>query len=175
MSVTAKPASAWAAPRERSRPRARTLGSRLVLYGLVAMVAVWFGRAAVPPAPLFVARATVARDVTMLEPLEPVSSPIPASSVATWGGLTAYTAVYAPAGLEQAISHRWWKDGRLIGIAPLSPVRGGRKEGFRTYSKKTDLKPPYQGRYHVDVVTAEDTVLNPVTPALVDFLKRNKQ
>ena len=137
-------------------PRAH---SRAVALAVVAMVAVWFGRAAVPPAPLFVARATVARDVTMLEPLEPVSSPIPASSVATWGGLTAYTAVYAPAGLEQAISHRWWKDGRLIGIAPLSPVRGGRKEGFRTYSKKTDLKPPYQGRYHVDVVTASGQLI----------------
>jgi uncharacterized protein DUF5924/DUF2914 family protein len=136
-------------------PRAH---SKAVALAVVAMVAVWFARAAVPPAPLFVARATVARDVTMLEPLEPVSSPIPASSVATWGGLTAYTAVYAPAGLEQAISHRWWKDGRLIGIALLSPVRGGRKEGFRTYSK-TDLKPPYRGRYHVDVVTASGQLI----------------
>ncbi|HWM79058.1 MAG TPA: DUF2914 domain-containing protein, partial [Methylomirabilota bacterium] len=53
----------------------------------------------------------------------------------------------------------WWKDGRLIGIAPLSPVRVGRKEGFRTYSKKTDLKPPYDGRYHVDVVTASGQLI----------------
>ncbi len=111
-----------------------------------------------PPAPLFVARATVARGVTNLEPLEPVSSPVPASSVASWGGLTAYTAVYAPAGLEQAISHQWWKDGRLIGIAPLSPVRGGRKEGFRTYSKR-DLNSAYEGRYHVDVVTASGQLI----------------
>jgi hypothetical protein len=106
-----------------------------------------------------VARATVARGVSNLEPLEPVSGPIPASTVASWGGLTAYTAVYAPAGLEQAIRHLWWKDGRLIGIAPLSPVRGGRKEGFRTYSKKTDLTPPYDGRYHVDVVTASGQLI----------------
>jgi len=32
--------------------------SRAVALAVVAMVAVWFGRAAVPPAPLFVARAT---------------------------------------------------------------------------------------------------------------------
>ena len=74
--------------------------------------------------------------------------------VEDWGGLAAYTAVYAPAGLQQHIEHVWWKDGRVIGRVPLSPVLGGRKEGFRTYSRKTDLKPPYQGRYHVDVVTA---------------------
>ena len=124
------------------------------VLAMLAMAAVWLGRAAVPPAPLFVARATVARSVTMLEPVEPIGSPIPAQTVAEWGGLAAYTAVYAPAGLQQSIEHVWWKDGRVIGRVPLSPVLGGRKEGFRTYSRKTDLRPPYAGRYRVDVVTA---------------------
>jgi multiple sugar transport system permease protein len=41
VSVTARQIPAWAAPRERSRARARRLGSRLVLYGLVAIVALW--------------------------------------------------------------------------------------------------------------------------------------
>jgi hypothetical protein len=132
-------------------PRAYAASAALAA---VAMTAVWFGRAAVPPAPLFVASATAARSVTMLEPVEPIESPIPAQTVADWGGLAAYTAVYAPAGLQQDIEHVWWKDGRVIGRVPLSPVLGGRKEGFRTYSRKTDLKPPYQGRYRVDVVTA---------------------
>jgi hypothetical protein len=95
----------------------------------------------------------------MLEPVEPVDSPIPASTVAGWGGITAYTAVYAPAGLRQPIEHVWWKDGRLVGSVPLSPVRGGRKEGFRTYSRKTDLQPPYEGRYRVDVVTASGQLI----------------
>jgi hypothetical protein len=131
----------------------RAYAASAVLAAL-AMGAVWVGRAAVPPAPLFVARATAARSVTMLEPVEPVESPIPASTVADWSGLAAFTAVYAPAGLQQRIEHVWWKDGRVIGRVPLSPVLGGRKEGFRTYSRKTDLKPPYQGRYRVDVVTA---------------------
>jgi hypothetical protein len=90
----------------------------------------------------------------MLEPVEPIGSPIPAQTVADWGGLAAYTSVYAPAGLQQPIEHVWRKDGRVIGRVPLSPVLGGRKEGFRTYSRKTDLKPPLAGRYRVDVVTA---------------------
>ena len=124
------------------------------VLAVIAMAAVWLGRAAVPPAPLFVARATVARSVTMLEPVEPIGSPIPARTVEDWGGLAAYTAVYAPAGLQQSIQHVWWKDGRVLDRVALSPVLGGRKEGFRTYSRKTDLKPPLAGRYRVDVVTA---------------------
>ncbi|MDO8475341.1 MAG: DUF5924 family protein [Candidatus Rokubacteria bacterium] len=145
--------------RERGALTWRQAYARSTVLAVVAMAAVWVGRAAVPPAPLFVAMATAARSVTLLEPVEPVDSPIPASTVAGWGGVAAYTAVYAPAGLRQPIEHVWWKDGQLIGRVPLSPLRGGRKEGFRTYSRKTDLKPPYEGRYRVDVVTASGQLI----------------
>jgi len=140
--------------RERGALTWRQASARSAVLAVAAMAAVWIGRVAVPPAPLFVTRATAARSVTMLEPVEPVESPIPAEALARWGGIAAYTAVYAPAGLRQPIEHVWWKDGRLLGRMPLSPLRGGRKEGFRTYSRKADLKPPYEGRYRVDVVTA---------------------
>jgi hypothetical protein len=145
--------------RERGALTWRQASVRSALLAVVAMAAVWAGRVAVPPAPLFVARATVARSVTMLEPVEPIQSPIPSSLVAEGEGLAAYTAVYAPAGLHQRIEHVWWKDGRLLERIALSPVLGGRKEGFRTYSRKADLRPPYQGRYHVDVVTASGQLI----------------
>ena len=145
--------------RERGALTWRQAYARSTVLAVMAIAAVWVGRAAVPPAPLFVARATAARSVTMLEPVEPVDSPIPASTVADWGGIAAYTAVYAPAGLRQPIEHVWWKDGRLVERVPLSPVRGGRKEGFRTYSRKTDLAPPYDGRYRVDVMTASGQLI----------------
>jgi hypothetical protein len=145
--------------RERGVLTWRQACTRALALALVAMVTVWFGRTLVPPAPLFIARATAARAVTRLEPVDPVESPIPAATVAEWGGLAAFTAVYAPAGLQQPIEHVWWKDGRLLGRIPLSPVRGGRKEGFRTYSRKADLKPPYQGRYRVDVMTASGQLI----------------
>jgi hypothetical protein len=32
-----------------------------------------------------------------------------------------------------------------------------------------------EGFAHLDVVTAEDTGVNPITPALVSFLERNAQ
>ena len=140
---------------------------RSVALALCAMAAVWFGRVVVPPAPLFLARATVARAVSNLEPIDPVESPIQAGTVAGWGGLAAYTAVYAPSGLQERVEHVWWKDGRRLGRITLSPVRGGRKEGFRTYSRKTDLKPPYEGRYRVDVTTASGQLIGRLRFAVV--------
>ena len=32
-------------------------------------------------------------------------------------------------------------------------------EGFRTWSRRTDLRPPLAGRYRVDVVTASDQLI----------------
>jgi Protein of unknown function (DUF2914) len=40
-----------------------------------------------------------------------------------------------------------------------TPVRGGRREGFRTYSRFTDLKAPVAGKYRVDVLTASGQLI----------------
>jgi hypothetical protein len=50
---------------------------------------------------------------------------------------------------------------------PAFPTFGGVNGGFEVVMA--------EGFAHVDVVTAEDTGINPITPALVDFLKRNTQ
>jgi hypothetical protein len=128
---------------------------------LVALVLVWAARILVPPAPLFLARAVVARSVTNMEPVEPVPSGVlPAETVLEWGELAAYTAVYAPAGLRQPIGHAWWRDGERVAYVALpTPVRGGRMQGFRTYSRYTDLKAPVAGHYRVDVVTASGQLI----------------
>jgi hypothetical protein len=136
----------------------RAFGRALILAGLAAILA-WFGRGLVPPAPLFITRAMAARTVDMLEPVDAIAGSIPAATVAEWGELAAYTAVYAPGGLQQGIAHVWTRDGVVVARIPLSPVRGGRAEGFRTWSRRTDLKPPLAGRYRVDVVTASDQLI----------------
>jgi hypothetical protein len=125
----------------------------------VALVVVWYARALVPPAPLFLARAVAARAVVDLAPVEVISGSIPAATVGEWGELAAYTAVYAPSGLRQAIHHVWSHDGVPLARVPLSAVRGGRAEGFRTYSVTRNLKPPLAGRYTVDVVTASGQLI----------------
>lgn len=128
---------------------------------LLAVVAVWSGRALVPPAPLFLARAVAARAVTMLEPVDPVEgSSVAAATVAEWGGIAAYTAIYAPSGLSQAVEHVWYRDGELLTRIPLAtPVLGGRAQGFRTYSRNQDLRSPLAGRYTVDVRTASGQLI----------------
>lgn len=121
-----------------------------------ALVLVWFARGLVPPAPLVLARAVAARGVAQLEPVEPVDGGVvSAATVLEWGGLAAYTAVYAPAGVRQPIMHVWWRDRRPLARVILpTPVMGGRREGFRTFSRFTDLKSPVAGAYRVDVLTA---------------------
>ena len=95
----------------------------------------------------------------MLEPVDVIDGSIPAATVAEWGELAAYTAVYAPGGLQQEIAHVWTRNGVVVARIPLSPVRGGRAEGFRTWSRRTDLRPPLAGRYRVDVVTASGQLI----------------
>ncbi|HEX7214990.1 MAG TPA: DUF5924 family protein [Methylomirabilota bacterium] len=132
-----------------------------VAAAVAAIFLIWFARGLVPPAPLFLARAVVARDVADLEPVDPAEDHVLASStVLAWGQLAAYTAVYAPAGVRQVIRHVWWRDRTMLAHVPLpTPVQGGRLQGFRTYSRYTDLKPPITGHYRVDVLTASGQLI----------------
>lgn len=126
-------------------------------YAVLAAVVLWYLRAGIPPAPLHLARATAARTVIGLEPMERFTS-VSAARLREWGGALAYTAVYAPAGLSEPIAHIWLKDGTVLARIPLTPVRGGRAQGFRTYSRKV-LGPDPVGRWTVDVVTASGQLI----------------
>src|SRR5207249_11280042 len=108
------------------------------------------GRAAIPPAPLFLARAVIAWDVLSTDALELAPSPISADELRQ-RGLIAYTPIYAPAGLSQSVIHVWRRNGQVVNVVNLSPVRGGRQEGFRTYSRKTSFPADPTGRWTVDV------------------------
>ena len=127
-------------------------------YAVLAAVLLWYLRTGIPPAPLHLARTTAARAVIRLEPVEPVTS-VSAAQLREWGGVVAYTTVYAPAGLREPIAHIWLKDGVVVARIPLTPVRGGRAQGFRTYSRKGDLGPDPVGRWTVDVVTASGQLI----------------
>src|SRR5262249_4480440 len=110
-----------------------------LLVAAAAVVLVWYGRATVPPAPLFLARAGAAREVANLEPVEAVGGAVAEATVRAWGRLAAFTAVYAPAGLRQPIEHVWTRDGAVVARIPLVTIQGGRQQGFRTWSRLTDL------------------------------------
>jgi hypothetical protein len=133
--------------------------ARAALLAVTVAVLIWYGRALVPPAPLFLAQAVAARTVADLTPVDVIPGSIPAPTVAEWGELAAYTAVYAPGGLRQPILHVWRRNGVALTRIPLSPVRGGRAGGFRTYSITRSLARPLEGRYTVDVVTASGQLI----------------
>ena len=127
-------------------------------FALLATGLFWYLRAGIPPVPLHLARATAARTVVEMEPVDPFTS-VSEVRLRQWGGMVAYTAVYAPAGLHQPIVHVWSKNEDPVTTIPLSPVRGGRAEGFRTYSRKSDLGANPVGRWTVDVVTASGQLI----------------
>lgn len=157
--------SAWLAVVALTPAIRRVTGSAwttaLALTGLAALAAtglVTAGRWLVPPAPLALARATLARSVAGVEPVDPIAGSISAAEIRA-GGLVAYTAVLAPAGLKQPIAHVWRHEGHVVNVVGLSPVRGGRREGFRTYSRKTSFPADPVGRWAVDVVTSSGQLI----------------
>ena len=122
----------------------------IAAFGVAALASV--GRAWLPPVPLSLAGRTLGWNVGTIDSLEPVTGAIKAADVKE-RGLVAYTAVYAPAGLKQGIRHVWRREGHIVDVVNLSPVHGGRREGFRTFSRKTAFPAEVTGRWSVDVVT----------------------
>jgi hypothetical protein len=123
------------------------------LAGLAAAAAAGHWCAVIPPAPMFLARAGLAWTVGTVESLEPVAAAIHAADLHE-RGLVAHTAIYAPAGLRQPVEHVWRREGRVVDVVRLLPVEGGRREGYRTFSRKTAFPADPRGRWSVDVTTA---------------------
>lgn len=126
--------------------------------GVALAALVYAGRAGVPPAPLFVAEKRLAWNFAMADYLQPVARAIPTRELRE-RGLVVHTAVYAPAGLTQPIRHVWRQHGKVVDDVTLSPVRGGRFEGFRTFSRKTAWPADPRGKWTVDVVTGAGQLL----------------
>lgn len=126
--------------------------------GVAAALAVGVGCIAIPPAPLFVARADIRWTVGTVDALEPVTHAIPVEALRQ-RGLTAFTAIYAPAGLRQPVAHVWKHDGRVMDVISFSAVAGGRREGYRTWSRKTAFPANPLGRWTVDVMTTSGQLI----------------
>ena len=136
--------------RARGWPWSRGLVATAIL-GVAVVVIVSLARVWIPPAPLFLAKATLARNVGSVDYLAPPSR-IPAAELLE-RGLVAHTAIYAPAGLQQAVEHVWRLNGAIVDVVKLTPVEGGRREGYRTFSRKTGFPERPRGRWTVDVMT----------------------
>jgi hypothetical protein len=132
------------------------------LGGLFGAAAVWSIRDWIPPAGLYLSAATFARSVDQMTPIDPISS-APAATLRAWDGLVCFTAVSAPVGLSEPIYHFWRKDGAPIARIALSPIKGGRPGGYRTYSRRSDLGSDPVGKWTVDVLTAQGQLIGRVS------------
>jgi hypothetical protein len=140
-----------------ARPRAKRW--TVLTIGAVGLAAVsWVAREWMPPVPLQLTRATFARSVESLEPIDPVNH-LSQETLRAWGRISAFSAIAAPSGLRESITHVWQKEGRTVARVPLAVVKGGRPGGFRTYSWKTDLGPHPVGVWRVEVRTAHNQLI----------------
>jgi hypothetical protein len=129
-----------------------------VVAGIAAMGVAGATCWLVPPAPLSLASATVARDVREAEPVDPLVGPVHVAELRAHG-LVAFSAIHAPGGLAQPIEHVWRLRGRVVDVVKLSPVYGGRRLGFRTFSRKSSFPGDPVGRWTVDVVTSSGQLI----------------
>ena len=56
----------------------------------------------------------------------------------------------------------WRQDGHALDVVRLTPVEGGRREGFRTFSRKTAFPADPVGRWTVDVMTGHGQLIGRV-------------
>jgi len=131
------------------------------LGGLLGALAIWSMRGWIPPAGLYLTAASFARSVDQMTPIDPISN-TSAATLQAWGGLVCFTAVSAPVGLTELIYHVWRKDGVPFARIALSPIKGGRPGGYRTYSRRSDLGSDPVGKWTVDVLTAQGQLIGRV-------------
>lgn len=125
----------------------------LAMIGLAIMLgaAAWAGRAWVPPATLWLTGTALspAFDTAARQPLG--SMPLTVDALQR-NGLYAYTSIRAPRGLRETIYHEWRHEGKLIDRIPLI-IKGGRSQGYRSWSHKQRFPEDSAGSWRIDVMT----------------------
>jgi hypothetical protein len=104
------------------------------------------GVEAVPPAPLRLIEAKIGTGIEAREPTGVADAYRTAPAE-----LVCWTAVRAPRGLRDDLLHIWSLDGTVLRAVPVD-VKGGRRAGYRTWSRQP-VRASAQGRYRCDVVT----------------------
>ncbi|MGM0544759.1 MAG: DUF5924 family protein [Pseudomonadota bacterium] len=144
--VTALP-SVWHLLKQRS------LGGWLSLLAMVALLAslAWFGRAWVPPASLWMTGTALSPALNIQQREPRGSTPLTPQAVKQ-DGLYVYTAIRAPRGLSETISHVWHHNGERLDVVDLD-INGGREQGYRAWSHKLNFPEDPSGRWRVDIMT----------------------
>ncbi len=129
--------------------RVRTAAGLLVSVGLAA--ALLFGGArVVPPAPLRFVEGAIGTQVVERRLIDPATT-----LAAAPAQLVCATAIAAPRGLKDRLRHVWRQNGVVRAEIPLE-IRGGRPQGFRTWSYR---RSPGPGHWTCTVETESGQLL----------------
>ena len=128
----------------------------VVFSGAIATVPFW-GAALVPPLTLSLEERAMAASINRAS-REPLVTGQRFAASELDDGLYAYTAIRAPLGLGQPVSHYWYHDGELVDRIGLH-LTGGRREGYRTWSHKAHLPAPAAGDWRVEVRTDKNQII----------------
>lgn len=121
----------------------------IIAIGILSFLLLSISKPFIPPVPLSVKHGVVSTgiDRNLREPIAPFKK-IRSSELSE---VYCYTRIFAPHGVKERLWHVWKRDGVVVQKVQLN-ISGGRKEGFRTWSKKT-LRENDAGSWAVDVVT----------------------
>lgn len=135
----------------------RSRGWMRVSVLLVLLTVAWFARSHIPPAGLLVKQSMITATVSAdLEPGAPLKK-IPAADLAK--GIDAFVAVHAPLGLAQSVTFEWLHKDELLDRIPAT-IKGGRVEGFRTYSRKQNFPLDSLGHWTVYLRTPNGQLIS---------------
>ncbi|UFH49439.1 DUF5924 family protein [Pseudomonas sp. KNUC1026] len=132
-------------------------GLLLITVTLAVGGAGWLLRTWVPPATLWLTEDAITQDLdnqtrTHGEGLESLT----ASQARN--GVYAYTAINAPRGLDERIYHVWELNGNDMDRIPLD-IHGGRKEGYRAWTRKQNFPADPTGKWRVRVETEDGQLI----------------
>lgn len=131
----------------------------LVLVLLAGLGATgWLARLWVPPATLRLTQVAVTTQIDEAQKAPTQSLRSLDAARLLEEGLYAYTAIHAPLGLAERVSHVWLQEGKEVDRIELE-VTGGRAEGYRAWTRKRKFPEDPRGRWQVRVLTADDRMI----------------
>lgn len=131
----------------------RSLRRWCAFFGLTLLLAygAWLGRIWVPPASLWMTSSALSPAFDV-EQRRPQGSMALTPQAISENGLYVYTAIRAPRGLSETITHTWHHNGEPMDVVELN-INGGREEGYRAWSHKQNFPEDPAGDWRIDIMT----------------------
>lgn len=132
----------------------RSLQRWCAFFGLTLLLTygAWLARIWVPPASMWMTSSALSPGFDVGQRL-PQGSMVLTPQAIRDNGLYIYTAIRAPRGLSETITHAWHHNGVPMDVVELN-INGGREQGYRAWSHKQNFPENSAGNWRVDIMTS---------------------